>query len=351
MQIISNTASEGGYNPETVDELRDSVPIHARTMNTIVTIKDFEELGGTQDGIAHVKALDYNDPSSGLVQPDDYYKVYLYALPDADLYDATDAELLKYRNTVIKQREDWNISDMEKVAEGLDSFAKASVTGTTITLTGATTLYTVDDIVPSVDSGIESTSYLIPVVSSITGVTDLKCTITTSGNNIVITFPSNWRDNVPDGYKFNIYYKREQVLTEKGQALRDYVDERRLMSLNVTYHDLTIIQPEITVDVYMNNKDIRFNTTAERVRDFIVSKYSRKNLKIGEPMFTSVVGADILNEFDYIRYCEVDFPGYSDNKIEVLPKGFIDVIPNTLSGGDVVDKITVNMHNYQNKVI
>lgn len=352
MEVEKNTASSGGYNPETVDELRDSVPIHARTMNTIVTIKDFEELGTIQDGIAAVKALDYNDPSSGLVQPDDYYKVYLYVLPDADLYDATDAELLKYRNTIIKDRSDWTLEDMESVAEGLDTFSKSSITGTTITLTGATTLYTAEDIVPSIDTGIEATSYLIKVVPSLTGVSgELACTISESGNNIIITLVNDWRDYVADGSKFNIYYKREQVLTEKGQKLREYIDERRLMSLNVTFHDLTIVQPAITVDIYMSNKDIRFKTIAAQVKDFIVEKYSRKNLGIGEPMFTSVVGADILSQFDFIRYCEVNFPDYPNDKIEVLPKGFIDVIPNVIESDVLVDKIVVNVYNYQNRII
>ena len=45
MIIIGNTASIEGYYPETIDEIKVSAPIKARTMDTIVTIKDFEELG------------------------------------------------------------------------------------------------------------------------------------------------------------------------------------------------------------------------------------------------------------------------------------------------------------------
>lgn len=349
MRIYSNTASLGGYDPETVDEMRNSIPRHARTMNTIVTINDFEEVSLNVQGIADVSALDYNDPSSGLVQPDDYYKVYMYVLPSADTYDATDSDLLKYRNTIIKQRADWTLSDMSKVADGMDSFSKASVTGTTITLSNISTIYTIDDIVPSVDTGDESTSYLIEKVDNVSSITDrLVFSIAKSGNDYIITLNSNWRTFVLDTYKFNIYYKREQVLTERGQLLREYVDERRLTSLNVTYHDLEIVQPTITIDIYMDKNDIRYNTTAAQVKSFIVDKYSRTNLKIGQPIFASVIGADILTNYDYIRYCEVRDPA---EKIEVLPRGFIDIIPNKMVDGKLVELINVNMHDYKNKVI
>lgn len=347
--IQGNTASTGGYNPETVDEMKVSVPRQARTMNTIVTINDFEEVSMNVLGIADVSALDYNDPSSGLIQPDDYYKVYMYVLPDADTYDATDTELIKYRNTIIKEREDWTLEDMNNVAEGLDTYSKTSITGTIITLSNAGKIYTVEDIVPAVDTGVEDTSYLIEQVSSVSGISDrLVYSAEKSSNNIIVTLNNNWRDFVEDGQKINIYYKREQVLTERGQALRDYVDERRLTSLNVTYHDLDIVQPTIDIDVYMDKDDIRFNTTASQIKNFIVDKYSRKNLKIGEPIFASVIGADILTEFDYIRYCEVRDP---EEKIEVLPKGFIDVVPNVMEDGRLVDKITVTMHDYKNRTI
>lgn len=347
--IQGNTASTGGYNPETVDEMKISVPRQARTMNTIVTINDFEEVSMNVLGIADVSALDYNDPSSGLIQPDDYYKVYMYVLPDADTYDATDTELIKYRNTIIKEREDWTLEDMNNVAEGLDTYSKASITGTIITLSNAGKIYTVEDIVPAVDTGVEDTSYLIEQVSSVSGISDrLVYSAKKSSNDIIVTLNNNWRNFVEDGQKINIYYKREQVLTERGQALRDYVDERRLTSLNVTYHDLDIVQPTIDIDVYMDKDDIRFNTTASQIKNFIVDKYSRKNLKIGEPIFASVIGADILTEFDYIRYCEVRDP---EEKIEVLPKGFIDVVPNVMEDGRLVDKITVTMHDYKNRTI
>ena len=350
MKIIANTASQGGYNPETIEEMRVNVPKRARTMNTIVTINDFEEVGTQVLGIADIAALDYNDPSSGLIQPDDYYKVNLYVLPDADTYDAEDTDLIKYRNTIIKNRTDWTIEDMSKVAEGLDTFAKASILGTTITLTGAATLYNPDtDIVPAVNTGNEADDYLIEKVNNVSGITGrLVCSIAQSGNDIIVTLNNNWRNFVADGQKIAIYYKREQVLTERGQNLREYIDERRLTSLKVTYYDLDIVQPDIIIDVYMDKDDIRFKTSAAAIKDFVINKYSRKNLKIGEPIFASVIGADILTEFNYIRYCEVRDPA---EKIEVLPRGFIDVVPNVVQNGVLVDKVVVNMHDYKNRTI
>ena len=131
MKPLSNTPSQGGYNPETVDELKLSVPKHARTMNTIVTINDFEEVGSFISGISDIAALDYNDPSSGLKQPDDYYKVYMYVLPDAENYDITS---LKYRNTIIKDIDDYEFSDMDPVAEDVDIYAQNSIISNSLVL-------------------------------------------------------------------------------------------------------------------------------------------------------------------------------------------------------------------------
>lgn len=349
MIIKSNTASQGGYNPETVDEMRINVPKRARTMNTIVTINDFEEVGTEVLGISDISALDYNDPSSGLIQPDDYYKVNLYVLPDADTYDATDTDLIKYRNTIIKDRSDWTIEDMSKVAEGLDTYSKNSISGTTITLQGAASLYTLDDIVPAVDTGNETNNFIIERVNDASSITGrLVYSISQSNNDYIIKFNNNWKTFVKDGYKINIYYKREQVLTERGQLLREYIDERRLTSLKITYYNLDIVQPTIIIDVYMDKDDIRFKTSSAAIKDFIINKYSRKNLKIGEPIFASVIGSDILTNFDYIRYCEVRDP---EEKIEVLPRGFIDIVPNVLENGKLIDKIIVNMHDYKNRTI
>lgn len=348
--VVSNTATLGGYNPETVDEMRDSIPRWARTMNTIVTINDFEEVALAIPGIKEVQALDYNDPSSGLVQPQDYYKVHLYVLPDADdtNYDPTN---VKYRNTIIKEREDWTVEDMSKVADAYDEHSKLSVTGNTILLENAATSYTTNNIAVGVNmnTGDEEDNYLLQKVDAITETESLsQYTITKSGNDYTITLQSNWKDFLEDNQYIDVYFLTEQVLTDIGQQLREYVDERRLTSLQVTYHPLEIVHPTINVDVYMNKDDIRYNTTAEAVKKFIFDRFSRKYMKIGEPLFESVIGHEILDNFDYLRYVEVTSP---TEKIEVVPKGFIDVVPTVYNAetDTITSLINITMHDYQNR--
>ena len=84
---VNKSSSEGGFNPETVEEIRNEAPRFASTMNTLVTLNDFRILSKDFDGISDVVALDYNYPESGLIQPDgdgninDAYKVNIYVLP------------------------------------------------------------------------------------------------------------------------------------------------------------------------------------------------------------------------------------------------------------------------------
>ena len=77
----NTSASEGGYNPETVEDIRQEAPAFASTMNTLVTLNDFRVLVKDFDGISDVVALDYNYKETGLVQPTDAYKVNVYILP------------------------------------------------------------------------------------------------------------------------------------------------------------------------------------------------------------------------------------------------------------------------------
>ena len=355
MQITECDSSSGGYDPETVNEMKENIPKFARTMNTIVTINDFEEVGSFVLGISDLSALDYNDPASGLVQPNDYYKVYIYALPDAGEYDATDSDSLKYRNSIIKEESDWEYSDMDLVAKGVDSFSQSSIINNQLTLEDIKPLYSEDNIIPTIYTGNNSTSYLMKKVNSFSPNPEIiEYTITTSGDDYILTFNNGWESLLSSTDIINIYYKQEQVLTDVGQKLREYIDERRLTSLNVSYHDLDIVQPFIKIDIFMDKYDINYENVDTMIRQFILDKYSRNNLKIGDPIFATVIGSDILNNFDYIRYCNVELSedGITwSNKIEVSPKGFIDVIPNYLSGELLIDKITVTKNYYQNREV
>ena len=355
MAVDNCTSSLGGYDPETVEEMKDSVPKHARTMNTIVTINDFEEVGSFVTGISDISALDYNDPASGLVQPDDYYKVYMYVLPDTENYDATDTEALKYRNTIIKNISDWEFSDMDKVAQEVESHSQSSIIGNTLTLEGMASLYSENNVIPAIDTNINSTSYLMKKVTVFSQNPEkVEYKIDTSGNDYILTFNNDWRTLLDSTDKVSVYYKQEQILTDVGQRLREYIDERRLTSLNVTYHDLTIVQPFIRVEVYMDKYNVNYDTIELQIKQFILDKYSRPNMKIGDPIFSSVMCSDILNEFSYIRYCtiEISEDGQTwSNKLEVNPREFIDIIPNYMDDDTLIDKITITKNNYRNKEI
>ncbi len=199
------------------------------------------------------------------------------------------------------------------------------------------------------NTGDEEDNYLLKMVNTTPSTDSLaEYQITQSGNNYTITLPSNWKTFLEDNQYIDVYFLTEQVLTEVGQQLREYVDERRLTSLQVTYHPLEIVHPTINVDVYMNKDDIRYETTAEAVKKFIFEKFSRKNMKIGEPLFESVIGHEILDNFDYLRYVEVTSP---TEKIEVVPKGFIDVVPTVYNAetDTITSLINITMHDYQNR--
>lgn len=93
--ITNPEASVGGYNPETVTEIKTKASIFARTMYSIVTLKDFEDMSYFTDDIIQVRALDYNNkeeefppsipaykqptPPNGV--PNDAYKVLIMAVP------------------------------------------------------------------------------------------------------------------------------------------------------------------------------------------------------------------------------------------------------------------------------
>ena len=84
---ISNPmASIGGFFPESAEDLRIHGPRQARTMLTIVTKKDIEDLVHNLPDVASIKAGDYNDDWTGYVQPEDAYKCKVLAVPTSTAY-------------------------------------------------------------------------------------------------------------------------------------------------------------------------------------------------------------------------------------------------------------------------
>lgn len=84
--ITNIQPSVGGFFPESADDLKVNAPRQARTMLTIVTKKDLEDLVINMPEVAAVKAGDYNDKWTGYTQPDDAYKCKVLVVPSSPAY-------------------------------------------------------------------------------------------------------------------------------------------------------------------------------------------------------------------------------------------------------------------------
>lgn len=188
--VDNNLASTGGEDPETIEEIQQGAPLYASTMNTLVTLEDFQLAKYEVDSIADIIALDYNSPESGLIQPTDAYKVNLYVLP-------------------------------------------------------------------------EDNDYIID----------------------------------PDEH-----------LTETGERLKAYIDERRLTSIIINYKNVEILTPDIKVVAYINRFDLRADTLVADITNIILKNYNRNTFKIGEGIYSSKLSKQILDEIDYCNYIEVQLP-------------------------------------------
>ena len=322
VNVTNPEVSLGGYNPETVNELRDSIPKWARTMNTIVTINDFKEVASKVNGISDVVVLDYNDEASGYIQPKDYYKVKLYALPEEG-------------NVIIKPREDWTMDDINLNGVDKQPFYLSDIDIDTRRYN----LGTGDIILNELNTQV-SVDGKLSYYSTTEDATKLTYYIVKDGNNYYIQFPSNYTNFITSTSELFFYLLGEQVLTEKGNELRAYIDQRRLTTLQITYCNVDILQPVIKVDIFMDQYDLRYDLVPDSVKNFIFKKYYRGNLKIGDPLFQSTIGADILDEFPYIEYCEVTIN--DTNKIEPRPREFVDILNDDTH-------MIVTMHPYTKK--
>ena len=243
---VTNPAqSIGGYFPETVEEIKINAPIHARTMDTIVTKKDLNELTMADDAgsMAMVKCGDYNDDWTGYIQPDDAYKCKVLAVP----HNYKEISIYYYTNE--NDPDDNNIYWYDSYNNKIYNEDMEEVVG----------IY----------------------------ITDLT-----------------------------------QHLTDKAKELIYYIDENRLASLMFTYEDPKRYVPNIQMNIYSDPNDIRTLTIAAQVEQFMKEFYYRDNLEIGQSLPGSVIGKDILNNFDVITYIEVVEPAIN---IEVDEDMYIDM--------------------------
>lgn len=226
-----NTPSTGGSDPESVTDIKKLAPIAARTMYTIVTKKDFDDVAKFVDSVAQTKSFDYLDgepPTKNkfpyYAQPDDYYKVLMLAVPTNPTFD-----------TIFTQ----------------DSLKKWY------------------------------------------------------GPN----FDANTLQHI-------------SIFNGTGKDLVEYIDERRLASLKVTYSDPEYIKPSIELDIYIDDTDMRKDTVAFDTVSYIKICFGRKFVKIGESIYGSVIGKEVLNALPQINYLEVHAP---EHNIPAEPYQYIDM--------------------------
>ena len=204
--ITNDLPSDGGYFPETADDIKVSAPRYARTMETIVTKRDLEDVVRNLGYIADIKAGDYNDKWTGYIQPDDAYKCKVLAVP------------------------------------------------------------------------------LNPLELSL--------------------------------------YNEDGQPTQTLKDLMEYIDDRRLCSLMMTYEDPKRIVPDIKLEIYTDVDDLRAATIANNAQYFMKTIYSRDYLRIGKALHGSVIGKDLLNAYPEITYLEVQSPEY---KIDCPDDSYIDM--------------------------
>lgn len=228
---MTNTPSIGGSNPESVAEIKKLAPIAARTMYTIVTKKDFDDVATFVDSVAQTKSFDYLDgePPEGEVfpfyrQPDDYYKVLMLAVPTDPTYDSI-----------------FNEYDQKK-----------------------------------------------------------------------------WYGKNFDANKL----QHISIFNGIGKDLVEYIDDRRLASLKVTYSDPEYLKPSIDLDIYINEEDLRKTTIAFDTVCYIKACFGRNFVKIGESIYGSVIGKEVLNALPQIDYLEVHAP---EHNIPCEPWQYIDM--------------------------
>ena len=364
----NTTASEGGYNPETVEEIRKEAPSYASTMNTLVTLNDFRILSKDFPGVADVMALDYNYPESGLVQPtedgqvNDAYKVNLYILPEE-------------ANSIYKEEKEDDISNMTLLTDndfnivsssGEYTFAYNSENGyfynTNPRVDGSScdiTLFPNQEwkkiVIKYVTETEEHYDYLYIDVNGInrvnvSGVVEAQFSMenTTTEDSIVISYIKDGSAYYnSDSVKVYIYATNNEdpepiytksYLTEIANYIAD-VKKKKPAGIWVNYLDVNYIRPQLTIKVYMDEDDLRYSTASKSIATYLENLYSRENHKIGEAIYQSHISRDILTKFDYVKYLEiVSLEGAVDGAIRPNNTQYVELL---------AENITVKVVSYE----
>lgn len=120
--------------------------------------------------------------------------------------------------------------------------------------------------------------------------------------------------------------KRERIdygsLTDSMKSLHNEYMDRKSATLYLEYRDPVYINPWLIMNIYLKRKeDIRSGDVASSVRDFLQLRFARNRVQIGQSIYGSQIGREVLSTFNYIDYIEVRDPEYN---IEAKPYEFID---------------------------
>lgn len=143
---ITNLASKGGYDPETVDEARVRAIREVSTHDTLVVLRDFETAAERYPEVVRATAVDIDIPEAGIAQP---YKVDVYVIKEGytnfTIPDLTDiANFLKSKKVAIKDITVKN-GTTHTVNIGLEVYINAPLTVASETSVRANVLAIIED--------------------------------------------------------------------------------------------------------------------------------------------------------------------------------------------------------------
>ena len=355
----NQNASEGGYNPETVEDIRKEAPAYASTMNTLVTLNDFRILAKDFPGVADVMALDYNYPESGLKQPtddtvNDAYKVNLYILPESanSIYkeeeqdDTSNMQLLTPDNFTIESsgtEYQFEYNHDEGYFYNTNSKVNSSSCGNL--------LFPTQDwkkiVIKYETETEEHYDYLyidvngtnkVTVSGEYSGQFSLEDNNTDTSINISYIKDGNAYFN-SDLVKIYIYATNDETtptystsfLNEIATYISD-VKKKKPAGIKVNFLDVNYIRPQLTIRVYMDADDLRYSTASVTIAKYLEQMYSRKNHNIGEPIYQSHLSKDILSKFDYVKYLEVlNLDGAVDGAIKPNNTQYVELLADNIT--------------------
>lgn len=367
LTYTNQNASEGGYNPETVEDIRKEAPAFASTMNTLVTLNDFRILSRDFAGLADVVALDYNYPESGLVQPtghnvNDAYKVNLYILPEeADSIYRTETDTDLSGMTVLRPElltivpgettqgivYDYELNCFVNNNGGIDNSSCQTTLFPTYNWDRVLVRWEIeteeqyDFLYIDVDgnnratvSGVEEGEFYI---HNVTPETSIVISYIKDGS---VSYNS---DSIKvylygiNGSDQDIIYTADYLAEVKAYV--SDVRKKKPAGIKINYLNVNYIRPQLTVRVYMDKDDLRYQSAGYTISDYIANKYSRKNHKIGEPIYQSHISRDILTNFSFVKYLEIiELEGAIDGAIKPNNTQYVELL---------LDNITVKVVPYE----